>query len=242
MKSYLYMQRQFWNVDPTTSKFGRVDTVSADEVEYDRLAETHFERICSNVVLSESSTILEIGCGVGRLLSRMQRLPHAKLIGVDISSNMIDLAQKNLLPDSRLHLFVSSGADLSMIVSDSVDFCYANDVFIHIADVRVVVSYFEEVVRILKQDGFFRFNVRALDTSRMFSNSIGGLVAKASYLLGLRSGVHQYSPGNEGFSGLKFRRRDLIGVARAAGLIAHRISSEPDPSGGGFLWCDCSNR
>jgi SAM-dependent methyltransferase len=174
MKSYLYMQRQFWNVDPTTSKFGRVDTVSADEVEYDRLAETHFERICSNVVLSESSTILEIGCGVGRLLSRMQRLPHAKLIGVDISSNMIDLAQKNLLPDSRLHLFVNSGADLSMIVSDSVDFC--NDVFIHIADVRVVVSYFEEVARILKQDGFF-------------FNSIGGLVAKASYLLGLRSGV-----------------------------------------------------
>ena len=41
MKSYLDKQRQFWNVDPITSKFGRVDTVSADEVEYDRLAETH---------------------------------------------------------------------------------------------------------------------------------------------------------------------------------------------------------
>ena len=94
MKSYLDKQRQFWNVDPITSKFGRVDTVSADEVEYDRLAETHFEQICSGVELRDSSTILEIGCGVGRLLSRMQRLPHAQLIGVDISSNMIDLPEK----------------------------------------------------------------------------------------------------------------------------------------------------
>jgi SAM-dependent methyltransferase len=242
MKSYLDTQRQFWNVDPITSKFGRVDTVSANEIEYDRLAERHFELICSEVELSDSSTILEIGCGVGRLLSRMQRLRHAKLIGVDISSNMIDLSRKNLLRDSRLHLYVNSGADLSMIASHSVDFCYANDVFIHIADIRVVNSYLAEVARILKQDGLFRFNVRELDISRMFSNSLGGLAAKASYLLGLRSGVHQYSPGNEGFSGLKFRRRELVGVTRAAGLIAHRISSDSDPSGGRFLWCDCSNR
>jgi SAM-dependent methyltransferase len=172
----------------------------------------------------------------------MQRLPHAQLIGVDISSNMIDLSRKNLLRDSRLRLFVNSGADLSMIASESVDFCYSNDVFIHIADVGVVVSYLEEVARILKQGGLFRFNVRELGVSRMFSNSLGGLAAKASYLLGLRSGIHQYSPGNEGFSGLKFRRRELVRATRAAGLITHRISSGPDPSGGRFLWCDCGAR
>ena len=41
-----------------------------------------------------------------------------------------------------------------MIASESVHFCYANDVFIHIADVNVVVSYFEEVARILKQGAY----------------------------------------------------------------------------------------
>jgi hypothetical protein len=67
MKSYLDMQLQFWKVDPTTSEFGRVDTVSADEVEYAGLAESHFERICSNVMLSE---LYNIGNWVrgGRLL------------------------------------------------------------------------------------------------------------------------------------------------------------------------------
>ena len=52
MKTYLDKQRQFWNVDPITSKFGRVDTVGADEIEYDRMADRHFERICSEVDIS----------------------------------------------------------------------------------------------------------------------------------------------------------------------------------------------
>jgi hypothetical protein len=59
---------------------------------------------------------------------------------------MIDLSQKNLPRDSRLHLFVNSGADLLMIDNNSVDFCYANDVFIHIADIGVITSYLAEVV------------------------------------------------------------------------------------------------
>ena len=31
-------------------------------------------------------------------------------------------------------------------------------------------------------------------------------------------------------------------LTRATGLIAHRISSDADPSGERFLWYDCSNR
>jgi hypothetical protein len=56
MKSYLDKQRQFWGIDPITSKFGTVDTVSADEIEYARMAGRNFERICSKVELSDSST------------------------------------------------------------------------------------------------------------------------------------------------------------------------------------------
>ena len=242
MKAYLDKQRQFWNADPTTSKFGRVDTVSASEEAYNRMAEQHFEHICSNVQFSGDCTILEIGCGLGRLLSRMQRLPHANLIGVDISCNMIELARQNVAADSHLQLFVNSGADLPMIDSYSVDFCYSNDVFIHIADISVVTSYLKEISRILKPHGLFRFNVRKLDVNRMFSNSLGGLNGKASYLLGLRTGIQRYRPGMEGFSGLMFRRRDVRTVASAAGLSARRIISLPGPGGAGFLWCDCTRR
>ncbi len=242
MKTYLEKQREFWNVDPNTSKFGRVDTVSSDKVEYEKLADEHFATITSGIDFTSNMTILEIGCGVGRLLSRMQRLEYRKLIGVDISANMIELAHQNTAVDDRLQLAVNTGADLSMVPSDTVDFCYSNDVFIHIADLDVVSSYVREVARILAPDGLFRFNVRELNLQTMFSNSFGGLLGKATYLLRVRSGLHRWKPGTEGFNGLKFTPRDLTSIAAAAGLQVRSISASPDPSGGSFLWCDLARR
>src|SRR5436189_1574975 len=107
MNAYLDKQREFWNVDPRSSKFGRVDTVSSSEQEYEKLADEHFNYICSDVHFADDTVILEIGCGVGRLLARMQRLPHIKLSGVDISANMIDLARQSTVADGRLDLFVN---------------------------------------------------------------------------------------------------------------------------------------
>lgn len=237
VKAYLENQRQFWNVDPITSRFGRVDTVSASESEYATLANEHFSKICAGIHFSPELSILEIGCGVGRLLSKMQSQPHRLLIGVDISSNMIDLCRQRVPEDSRTKLFVSSGADLSMIPTQSVDFCYSNDVFIHIADIDVIRSYFNEIVRVLKPGALFRFNVRELNINRMFSNSPGGILAKISHLLQNRH-LHRYLPGTEGFSGIMFRPRDLHSIARDRELKVWTISKAPDPSGGGFLWCD----
>jgi SAM-dependent methyltransferase len=238
MRTYLEIQRDFWNVDPHTSKFGRVDTVSANEIEYERMADDHYSAICSGVAFRRDMTILEIGCGVGRIMSRMQRQPHGKLIGVDISENMIELARKAMVPDSRVELYANSGADLSMVPDNSVEFCYSNDVFIHIADVDVVRRYFREVARVLRSQGLFRFNVRALDLNRMFSNTPGGLAAKASYMLGLRKSMLSHRPGVEGFSGLHFRHGDIRALAADVGLASISISPAPDPSGGGFLWCE----
>ncbi len=238
MKPYLEKQRQFWNVDPVTSRFGRVDTVSANEVEYAKLADEHFSRICLGIPFASDFAILEIGCGVGRLLQKMQTQPHRILIGVDISSNMIDLSRQSLMPEDRTELFVNSGADLSMISSESVDFCYSNDMFIHIADIDVVRSYFKEVARVLKPRALFRFNVRELDLNKMFSNSPGGVLAKISHFV--RSPhLHQYRPGTDGFSGIRFRPRDVRSIARWCGLALWDVSRARDPSGGGFLWCDC---
>ena len=126
-----------------------------------------------------------------------------------------------------------------MVKSGGVDFCYSNDVFIHIADIEVVRAYFREVARVLKPGALFRFNVRELVINKKFSNAPGGLFAKAMHLSRLRSGVHAYNPGTEGFNGLKFQRWDIKSHAAACGLSVRRVESAPDPSGGDFLWCDC---
>jgi len=236
---YLDFQKDFWNVDERTARFGRVDTVSRSEEEYERLADRDFGLVLTGIPIQSTWTCLEIGCGVGRILVRLvKRIAPSKVVGVDISENMIRYALQSLGHAPEIELHVNSGADLQTVESASIDFAYANDVFIHIADSNVVQAYFAEVYRVLKIGGLFRFNVRRLDLRHMFSNSLGGLIAKASYATRLRSPIGNYTPGQAGFSGHHYRRSDLHKLLRHSGLLVVAIS-EFDAIEECKLWCTC---
>src|SRR5438105_10818790 len=113
---YLQAQKEFWNVDEHTARFGRVDVVSKSEAEYDALAERDVSLVFEGVEVRADWTVIEIGCGVGRLLKRLiLRNPVAKAIGVDISENMIAYARAALEGAGHVELRVNSGADLADI-------------------------------------------------------------------------------------------------------------------------------
>lgn len=58
------------------------------------------QSIMSNHIKSNPNTILDVGCGTGRLLSDMHNLyPHAELYGVDLAENMVNQSEQ-LLGDS----------------------------------------------------------------------------------------------------------------------------------------------
>jgi len=235
---YLQAQRDFWNVDERTARFGRVDTVSHSEEEYEYLAERDIGLVLTGLNASRNWIILEIGCGVGRLLSRLiLRVQPAKAIGVDIAENMIQYARKALGHLENVELMVNSGADLSMVPDASVDFVYSNDVFIHVHDINVVRSYFREVSRILKPRAFFRFNTRRMDTDHMFSNSPGGLLAKVGYKSGVLSPLSHGKP-NPGFSGIHYRKRDIKKLTTNTGLSLKSIQPIDGPEEKKF-WCTC---
>ena len=115
--AYLEAQRRFWNVgDLKTAKFDRVDTRTRLEEEYEKLADEDFALVFAPVTVIPCWTVLEIGCGVGRLLSRLVlRTPPARAIGVDISQNMIGYASHALREAPNVTLAVNSGADLAMV-------------------------------------------------------------------------------------------------------------------------------
>lgn len=117
-----------------------------------------------------------------------------------------------------MELLVSAGADLSMISGSSIDFVYSNDVFIHIHD-KDVRSYFREVPRVLKPGGFFRFNTRRMDINSVFSNSLGGLLAKAGYLSGILSPLSRGKAAEPGFSGIHYRKRDIQRLGDLTGIV-----------------------
>jgi ubiquinone/menaquinone biosynthesis C-methylase UbiE len=236
---YLQAQKTFWNVDESTARFGRVDTVSRSEAEYDRLAERDVTLVLQGINPQQDWIILEIGCGVGRLLRRIvPRLRPAKAIGVDISENMIRYARTALEHLKDVELLSNSGADLSMISESSINFVYSNDVFIHIHDPEVVRSYFREVSRVLKPGGgVFRFNIRRMEIKSAFANSPGGLLAKFGYMSGMLSPLSRVEP-QPGFSGIHYRKRDVQQLVRAARLWLTSIERLDGPYEQKF-WCTC---
>jgi SAM-dependent methyltransferase len=126
--------------------------------------------ILRGLELSPQSTVLEIGCGIGRLLKPLaRRIREAH--GVDVSSEMIQRARAYLKGLNNVYLHKTSGADLEGLSDAQFDFCFSFVVFQHIPHKQTVFSYFEEVKRVLKAGGIFRFQVdgRAWDSARQDS-------------------------------------------------------------------------
>ncbi len=104
---------------------------------------------------------LEIGCGPGRLLLPMSR-HFEEIHGVDVSEQMVRLAQEKLrgVPHARVHL--GSGADLAGFDEAAFDFVYSYAVFQHIPSREVVFRYLAEAVRVLRPGGLLRCQLNGL--------------------------------------------------------------------------------
>lgn len=103
--------------------------------------------------------ILEIGCGVGRILIPMSKI-FGECIGIDISSEMIQQGQKYIENITNCKILENDGIDLSLFSDNYFDFCYSFIVFQHIPEKKIVEKYIKEVSRVLKPDCLFRFQVR----------------------------------------------------------------------------------
>ncbi|MCA1580385.1 MAG: methyltransferase domain-containing protein [Acidobacteria bacterium] len=112
-------------------------------------------QVLKNVRLRPDAQVLEIGCGIGRLMKAMRR--RARVVtGVDISGEMIERARRELLPDDGVRLFATDG-DLREIPDRSIDFVYSFIVFQHIPSRAAVLTYLREAARVLRPGGLFRF-------------------------------------------------------------------------------------
>ncbi len=55
--------------------------------------------VLARLPLTGTELVLDIGCGTGRLTAELlERLPHGRAVGVDLSSNMIETAGRHLRP------------------------------------------------------------------------------------------------------------------------------------------------
>ena len=113
--------------------------------------------VLRGVSLDPSAAVLEIGCGIGRLLKPLSERV-AQATGVDISGEMIRLGREALAdrPNVRLE---RTGGDLSVVADQSLDLVFSHIVFQHVPSRAAISRYFAEAARVLKPGGVFRFQV-----------------------------------------------------------------------------------
>ena len=108
-----------------------------------------------------SLAALEIGCGPGRLLVPLSRV-FGRIVGVDVSLEMVEMARRNLQGIPNALAEPTSGSDLAAFHDESFDFCYSYAVFQHIPSREVVLSYLREARRVLKIGGILKCQFNGL--------------------------------------------------------------------------------
>lgn len=97
--------------------------------------------------------ILEIAVGYGRWGHFLNKYCE-KYYGVDIVDSCVNTCKKKF-PDGEF--FVNDGKSLSMIKSNSIDFCFSYESLLHI-EIDDLESYVQEILRVLKPDGIAFIN------------------------------------------------------------------------------------
>ncbi|MBA3960894.1 MAG: class I SAM-dependent methyltransferase [Chthoniobacterales bacterium] len=109
------------------------------------------EALASSVGIRAEDTILEIGCGVGRVGKQLAPLCH-KWIGCDVSPHMLELAAQRLKSFSNVELYEVGGFHLHPVPETSVDVVYSTVVFMHLEEWDRY-NYILEAKRVLRPGG-----------------------------------------------------------------------------------------
>lgn len=140
--------RKIW--DQTVGSYLEADATINDEI--------NFPAIMRGLGDVQGLTVLDYGCGNGRLTRRLEALGATRAIGVDISSTMIDLAN-TADSNSRLEYHVNPDNTLFFLPDGSVDKVMANLVFMMSPSKEEMQQSFREIHRVLKDGGTFVFLV-----------------------------------------------------------------------------------
>ncbi|HEY5705001.1 MAG TPA: class I SAM-dependent methyltransferase [Terrimicrobiaceae bacterium] len=101
--------------------------------------------------ITEDSTVLELAMGHGRwtpfLAERARRY-----IGVDFSPSSVNFCRKHFAHLANVTFFCTDGRTLSPIASNSVQFVWSFDSFVHI-EPDVTEGYMAEIARVLSPGG-----------------------------------------------------------------------------------------
>jgi ubiquinone/menaquinone biosynthesis C-methylase UbiE len=190
----------------------------------------------SGLAFTGRETMLEIGCGIGRMtayFSKQFRAVH----GLDVSPEMISQAEKNLAGLDNVTLHIGNGYDLSGLEDQGFDFVFSYIVFQHIPDPGITARYIEETGRVLKKGGDFYFQVNNSKANWRTRLRLGTRLRALMRSLGLASkkDVSETGPtglDNPAWRGSRMSVSQVRVACEAGGLNITRLMGE----GSQYMW------
>lgn len=155
--------KEFWtnvSTDWTNAVFAVVGTPFDREASPETLrlsGEPEAAILAQKLHLSPDSRVLEIGAGVGRIGCHLTRLA-GHYVGADISSNMLEIAAKEMGDATNFDLVELAEAAPLPFPGNTFDAVFSQAVFIHL-DREDCYRYMQEAARVLKPGGrvYFQF-------------------------------------------------------------------------------------
>lgn len=94
-------------------------------------------------------TVLDYGCGPGKVATRVTEVCDAQVVAADISPRMLEIAQA-LRPHPRIDYRQIDSGKLTFLADDSIDAAMSCYVFINVGEVPVLHEIAAEVHRVLR--------------------------------------------------------------------------------------------
>jgi len=121
---------------------------------YEVYPESEYERILEQsgvLIENKNATILDVGCGTGAFAIRLKRNGFSKVCGIDISSEMIEVA-RDISTEKKLDIEYKIGSILEIpYPNNSFDIIWGGCILHHLPkDISIIAK---ELYRILKQRG-----------------------------------------------------------------------------------------
>jgi SAM-dependent methyltransferase len=146
---YIVNSQKDWSADEFTQ---------SGEESVARYVDTDMGNVC-NGKQPEAMRVLDFGCGAGRVTRALAKR-FGKVVGVDISNEMLLRARRELADVPNVEFHQSDGAELTVLGDALFDFAFAFSVFHHIPDKAIIENCIREVGAHLRPGSLFKFEVQ----------------------------------------------------------------------------------
>lgn len=156
--------RASWNARARDDPFYFVDTrqryrepdLDRFFAEGERDLDYLFDRL--GAAIGPSDTVLDLGCGVGRMTRPLARRAH-RVVAIDVSDAMLERARELNPALHNVDWRRGDGSSLAGVPDASVDACLSIVVFHHIPDPETTLHYVCEIGRVLRSGGWAAIQV-----------------------------------------------------------------------------------